>query len=113
MALNHVKLELAFTFMADLASVVSLTFLPKFLLWSKITFSTSNSLNSTELLVNELMKNIYKKVYQYSFFYPMYHCFMERFQDLTTKELDHFTKVLISIMLIMNYQSSNLRVERN
>ena len=39
------------------ASVVSLIFLPKTLIWNKITFRTSNSLNFAELEENELMEN--------------------------------------------------------
>ena len=69
MTLNRVKLGHAFTFMKHIVSVVSLIFLATTLIWNKITFSTSNLLNLAELVVNELMKSIYKKIYQYSFFY--------------------------------------------
>ena len=72
MTLNHVKLGSAFTFMKYLASVVSLTFLPKTLIWNKITFRASNLLNFAELVENELMKSISKKFYQCSFFYLIY-----------------------------------------
>ena len=58
---NRVKLEHAVTFMKYLASVVSLIFLPKTLIWSKITFPASNTLNFAELVKNELMKSISKK----------------------------------------------------
>ena len=68
MTSNCVKLGRAVTFMKYLASVVSLIFLAKTLIWNKITFPASNSLNLAELVVNELMKSIYKKIYQYSFF---------------------------------------------
>ena len=68
MTLNCVKLGRAVTFMKYLASVVSLTFLPKTLIWNKITFLASNSLNFAELVENELMKSISKKINQYSFF---------------------------------------------
>ena len=61
MTLNRVKLGRAITFMKYLVSVVSLTFLPKTLNWNKITFPVSNLLNLAELVVNEPMKNIYKK----------------------------------------------------
>ena len=71
MTLNRVKLGRAVTFMKYLASVVSLIFLPKILIWNKITFPTSDLLNFAELVGNEL-KSISKKVYQYSFFYPIY-----------------------------------------
>ena len=62
MILNRVKLGLEVTFMKYLASVVSLIFLPKTLIWNKITFPTSNLLNLAELVVNELMKSISKKI---------------------------------------------------
>ena len=58
---NRVKLERAVTFMKYLASVVSLIFLPKTLIWIKITFPASNTLNFAELVKNELMKSISKK----------------------------------------------------
>ena len=73
MALNRVKLGRVVTFMKYLASVVSLIFLAKTLILNKITFPTSDLLNLAELVVNELMKSIYKKIYEYSFFYSIYH----------------------------------------
>ena len=62
MTLNCVKLGRAVTFMKYLASVVSLMFLAKTLIWNKITFPSSNLLNLAELVVNESMKGIYKKI---------------------------------------------------
>ena len=44
--------------MKYLASVVSLIFLAKTLIWNKIMFPVSNSLNLAELVVNEPMKSI-------------------------------------------------------
>ena len=61
MSLNSVKLGHAVTFMKYLASVVSLIFLAKTLIWNKVTFSTSNFLNLAELVTKEPMKSIYKK----------------------------------------------------
>ena len=61
MTLNRVKLGRAVTFMKNLASVVSLIFLPKTLIWNKITFRISNSLNLAEVLVNKLKKSISKE----------------------------------------------------
>ena len=58
MTLNRVRLGRAVTFMKYLASAVSVIFLPKALIWNKITFSTSNSLIFAELVGNELMKSI-------------------------------------------------------
>ena len=48
--------------MKYLASVVSLIALPKTLIWNKITFPASNSLNSAELVENELIKSIFEKI---------------------------------------------------
>ena len=62
MTLNRVKRGHTVTFMKCLDSAVSLMFLPKTLLWNKITFPISNSLNLAELVVNELMKSISKKL---------------------------------------------------
>ena len=98
MTLNRVKLGRAVTFMKYLASVVSLIFLAKTLIWNKITFLTSNLLNFAELVENEPLKSIYKKIYKYSFFYPIYHYLMKRFQELITKELDNFMKTLTNIV---------------
>ena len=62
------KHRAAVTFTKYLISVDSLIFLPKTLIWNKITFLALNSLNLAELVVNELIKSISKKIYQYSFF---------------------------------------------
>ena len=74
MTLNRVKLGRAVTFIKYFASVVSLIFLAKTVIWNKIKFPASNLLNPAELVVNEPMKSIYKKIYQYSFFYSIYYC---------------------------------------
>ena len=76
MTLNRVKLGRAVTFMKYIASVVTLIFLLKTLIWNKIMFPPSNSLNFTELVETELMKCISKKFYQYSIFYPIYRCLL-------------------------------------
>ena len=76
MTLNCVKLRREVIFMKYLASVVSLIFLPNTLIWNKITFSASSSVNLAEMVANEPMKNIYKKIYQYSFFYLIYRCLL-------------------------------------
>ena len=49
MTLNRVKLGRVITFMKYLASIVSLIFLAKSLIWNKITFLASNLLNFAEL----------------------------------------------------------------
>ena len=67
MTLNHVKLGRAVTFMKYFASVVSLIFLPKTLIWNQITFLVSNSLNFAELVKNELRKSISKKFNNFPF----------------------------------------------
>ena len=76
MTLNCVKLGRAVTFTKYLASVVSLIFLAKTLIWNKITFPASNLLNFAELVENEPLKSIYKKIYKYSYFHSIYHCLM-------------------------------------
>ena len=59
MTLNRLKLGRAVTFMKYLASVVSLIFLAKTLIWNKINFPTLNLMNLAELVENEPMKSIY------------------------------------------------------
>ena len=48
MTVNHVKLGREIMFMKCFASLVSLIFLPKTLIWNKITLPASNSLNLAE-----------------------------------------------------------------
>ena len=98
MALNPAKLGRVVTFMKYFAGVVSLILLAKTLIWNKITLPASNLENFTELVENEPLKSIYKKIYQYSCFYPIYHYLMKRFQELTTKKLNNFIKILINIV---------------
>ena len=76
MTVNRLKLGRAVTFMIYRASVVSLIFLAKTLIWNKINFPTLNLMNLAELVVNEPMKSIYQKIYQNSFFCLIYHCLM-------------------------------------
>ena len=68
MTLNRGKLGCAVTFMKYLASKVSLIFLPEILIWNKTTFSASNLVNLAELVVNELMVSISKKITNIPFF---------------------------------------------
>ena len=58
MTLNRVKLGRAVTFMKYLASVVSLIYLAKTLIWNKMTFPTSNSLNFAEMVSAQKINNI-------------------------------------------------------
>ena len=67
MTLNRVKLGRAVTFIKYLPSVVSLIFLAKTLIWNKITFPATNSLNLAGLIVNEPTKSIYKTFHRYFF----------------------------------------------
>ena len=69
MALNRVKLVHAVAFMNYLASVFSLIYLPKSLIWNKITFRLSSSLNLAELVANELTKSISKKLFLFAAFF--------------------------------------------
>ena len=67
MTLNRVKLGRAITFLKYLVSIVSLILLAKSLIWNKIMFSASNLLNLAELVVNEPMESIYKKITNITF----------------------------------------------
>ena len=71
MALNLVELGRAVTF-----AEYPFNILPKNLTWNKIELQASTLLNFPKLVVNEVKKTISKNIYQYSFFYPSYHCFM-------------------------------------
>ena len=68
MTLDRLKLGRAVTFVKYLASVVSLLFLAKTLIWNKINFRTLNLMNLAELVENEPMKSIYKKFTKIPFF---------------------------------------------
>ena len=70
--IHLIKLGRVITFMKYLARVVSLVFLVKSLIWNKIMFVESNLLTLPMLVVNEPMKSICK-IYQYYFFYTIYH----------------------------------------
>ena len=59
MTLNRLKLGRSVTFMKYLASVVSLIFLVKTLIWNKINFPTSNLLNLSDMVKNEFMKSLF------------------------------------------------------
>ena len=61
MTLNPVKLGRAVTFTKYLASVVSLMFLLRTLIWNKIKFPASNSINLAELVISKPTKVICKK----------------------------------------------------
>ena len=72
----------AVTFMKFFASVVYLIFLPKILIWNKITFPASHSLNVPELVVNELTINIFKKFYPVSFYIQFFTVYCEDFRNI-------------------------------
>ena len=76
MTVNRLKLGRAVSCMKYLASVVSLIFLVKTLIWNKINFPTLNLMNIAELVENEPMNSIYQKTYQHSFFCLIYYCLM-------------------------------------
>ena len=63
MTLNCVKLSLVVTFMKHLTSGVSLTFPSKILIWNKIMFRLSSSLNLPELVINEITKSDSNNIY--------------------------------------------------
>ena len=60
MILDHIKLSRAFTFTKNLASAVTLNFLPETLIWNKTAFLASNLLKLEGLVVNPLKKTISK-----------------------------------------------------
>ena len=62
MTSNRVKVGRGVTFTKYLASVVFLIFLALTLIWNKITFVAQNSLNLAQVVVNEPMNSIYKKI---------------------------------------------------
>ena len=72
MTLNRLKLGRAVSFIEYIASVVSLIFLAKTLIWNKINFPTLNLMNLAELVENQPMKSIYQKIYQNFFFCLIY-----------------------------------------
>ena len=59
MTVNRLKLGRTVSFMKYLASVVSLIFLVKTLIWNKINFPTSNLLNLSDMVKNEFMKSLF------------------------------------------------------
>ena len=67
MTFNRVKLGRAVTFIKYLASVVSLILLPKTLIWNKMTFPASNSLNLAVFVENESRRVSPKKFTNISF----------------------------------------------
>ena len=81
---NRVKLGRAVTVMKYLASIVSLIFLAKTLIWSKITFPALNSLNLAERGVST------KKLPIFLFQYDLA-LLNVNFQEFITKELDQFS----------------------
>ena len=101
MTLNHVKLAHAVTFMNYFSSVVSLIFFPKTLIWNKITFRLSNSLNLAELVANELT-NIIPPPKKFSTNIPFSILFITTYWEDVMRN-PHWCKLL----LIMNYQSSS------
>ena len=65
-------------------------------------FTAPGLLKLAELVVNEFIRRISKTIYQYFFFYPIYHCLMYFFPELITKLITEY-----SLLLIMNYQCLN------
>ena len=90
MTLNRVKLGRAVTFIKCLASVVSLIFLPKTLIWNKITFPASNSLNFAKRVKNEFIEYLRKKL-QIFLFLSNLSLLIVKILRAYTKELDKFT----------------------
>ena len=82
MTLNRVKIGRTVTFMKYLDSVITLIFLLKTLIWNKIMFPASNSLNFEDLRENDLMKSISEKFYQYSFPIQFIAVYQQNFRSL-------------------------------
>ena len=92
MTLNCTKLGLAVTLMKYLSSVISLIFLPKTLIWNKITFRSSNSLNLAKLVANELLRSISKKFTNIPFSLRFIAAFCKDFRNLSLKNEITFKK---------------------
>ena len=71
MTLNRVKLGSVVTFIKYIASVVSLIFLALALISNKITIPAQNTLNLAQLVVNEPMNNIFKKIPIFLFLFDL------------------------------------------
>ena len=71
MTLNRVKLRRAVTFMKYLASVVSLIFLPKTLIWNKIRLQLFSFTESCRAGGKRAYERYLQKNYQYSFSTPI------------------------------------------
>ena len=82
MTLNLVKIGSRVIFMKYLASVVSLIFLPKTLLWNMITLQSSNLLNLAELVVNIFTKHISKKFANILFSFRIITIYCKDFKSL-------------------------------
>ena len=68
--------------MKYIARVVFLTYLPKTLIWNKITFTASNLLDFAELVENELMKNVSNKFTNIPFSIQFIAAYSEDFKSL-------------------------------
>ena len=82
MTYDQEKSGLAITFVKYFISAVSLMFLTKSLIWNKITFQLSNSLNPAELLVNELTKSISRKFTNIPFTIRFINAYYKDFRSL-------------------------------
>ena len=69
MVLNRVKLGRAVTFMKYLAGALSLIYLAKTLIWNRVTFPTSNSLNFADLVI--LIEYLRKKLQIFVFLFNL------------------------------------------
>ena len=84
MTLDRVKLRRAITFMKYFASAISLIFLPKTLIWNK-SLPASNLLNFAELVKNELLKSITKKITNIPFSIQFIAAYFKDFKSLKLK----------------------------
>ena len=78
--------------MKYLASVVSVIFLPKTLIWNRIKLWLLNLLNLAELVVNELTKSIFKKIYNIPFSIRFITAYYKDFKSFKLKNEITFQK---------------------
>ena len=107
-------LRCAITFMKYFSSVVSLTFLPKYLNWNKMRFPESNSLKLAGLVANELRKTFSKSFNNIHLFIWFIAALCKHFKNsklemyLTLQNPSRYM-----LLVIISYQSVNFAEEGN
>ena len=109
--INLVKLGCAVIFIKDIASLVSLIFLPK---WNSV--SCMKFIESFRACEKWPKENFVRKYWTIIvFLYPIYWCWMQRFWKQINRKQDNFTKILISIFFLatMSHQPANFVSEKS